>query len=79
MTNPTTVTIDVPALREWIQENAGCDWEDACDWVEQVQGITIPDHQWGTIEEIWDEESKNWEPTDDEMMSAFGTKWHDGL
>ena len=20
-----------------------------------------------------------WEPSDDEMMSAFGTKWHDGL
>ena len=61
MTNPTTVTIDVPALREFIQENPGCDWEDACDWVEQVQGITVPDHQWGTIEEVWDEESKNWE------------------
>ena len=20
-----------------------------------------------------------WEPSDDEMMSSFGTKWHDGL
>jgi hypothetical protein len=20
-----------------------------------------------------------WEPSDDEMMAAFGTKWHDGL
>ena len=20
-----------------------------------------------------------WEPSDDEMMSTFGTKWHDGL
>ena len=24
-------------------------------------------------------EMEEYEPTDDEMMSAFGTKWHDGL
>ena len=23
--------------------------------------------------------ASEWEPSDDEMMSAFGTKWHDGL
>ena len=25
------------------------------------------------------DESEDDEPSDDEMMSAFGTKWHDGL
>ena len=39
----------------------------------------IPEEQWGTIEEIWEEESQNWEPTDDEIMGAFGTPWHDGI
>ncbi len=40
------------------------------------------------IEEWWDQELCksgeltpyiNYEPSDDEMMSSFGTKWHDGL
>ena len=40
------------------------------------------------IEEWWEENSdmyedpspyEDYEPTDDEMMSSFGTKWHDGL
>ena len=26
-----------------------------------------------------DEEDEDYEPSDDDMMSAFGTKWHDGL
>ena len=26
-----------------------------------------------------EEEDEDYEPSDDEMMSAFGTKWHDGL
>ena len=26
-----------------------------------------------------DYEDLDYEPTDDQMMSAFGTKWHDGL
>ena len=26
-----------------------------------------------------DYEDLDYEPTDEEMMSAFGTKWHDGL
>ena len=28
--------LDLPALREYIQEHAGCSWEDACDWHEQI-------------------------------------------
>ena len=71
--------LDLPALREYIQEHAGCDWEDACDWHEQITGRSVPEEQWGTIEEVWQEESQNWEPTDDEMLGSFGTPWHDGL
>ena len=71
--------LDLPGLREYIQEHAGCSWEDACDWHEQITGRTVPEEQWGTIEEVWQEESQNWEPTDDEMMGAFGTPWHDGI
>jgi len=26
-----------------------------------------------------DDELDDYEPTDQEMMAAFGTKWHDGL
>ena len=26
-----------------------------------------------------EEEDEDYEPSDAEMMSAFGTKWHDGL
>ena len=65
--------LDLPALREYVQEHPGCDWEDACDWYEQITGRSVPEEQWGTIEEIWEEESQNWEPTDDEIMGAFGT------
>ena len=27
----------------------------------------------------WDDEAPSDEPSDQEMMAAFGTKWHDGL
>ena len=71
--------LDLPALREYIQEHAGCTWEDACDWHEQITGRIVPEEQYGEIEAVWEEESQNWEPTDDEMMGAFGTSWHDGI
>ena len=71
--------LDLPALREYVQEHPGCSWDDVCDWYEQITGRSVPEEQWGTIEEVWQEESQNWEPTDDEMMGAFGTPWHDGL
>jgi len=74
-----TITIDLPGIREFVQEHPGCDWEDVCDWVEQVSGQTVPEEQYGEIEAVWEEESQNWEPTDSEMMASFGTKWHDGL
>ena len=34
----------------------------------------IRDHEIGDFENVIDDE-----PTDGEMMSSFGTKWHDGL
>ena len=70
--------LDFPAIREFIQEHPGCDWEDALDWYEQVIGRSVPQEQWSTFEEVWDDESQNWEPTDDEMMSG-GIPWHDGV
>jgi hypothetical protein len=39
------------------------------DIIEQIEDIIIP-----ALEYI-----DGWEPSDDEMMSSFGTKWHDGL
>ena len=71
--------LDLPALREYVQEHAGCSWDDACDWYEQITGRSVPEEQYGEIEQVWEEESQNWEPTDDEMMGSFGTPWHDGL
>ena len=71
--------LDLPAIREYIQKNAGCSWDDALEWFEQVSGRPVAEDQWGAIEEVWEEEAADWEPTDDEIMSSFGTKWHDGL
>jgi hypothetical protein len=59
------------------------------DWAWQTLGT--PDDGWAldalldrfhegmTPEAAIDEIVEGWEPSDDEMMSAFGTKWHDGL
>tara|TARA_R100001460_G_scaffold92581_1_gene134471 strand:- start:192 stop:467 length:276 start_codon:yes stop_codon:yes gene_type:complete len=71
--------LDLPAIREYVQEHPGCCWEDALDWFEQVAGRPVSQDQWSSVEEVWEEESSNWEPTDDEMMASFGTPWHDGL
>ena len=71
--------LDLPGLREYVQEHPGCSWEDACDWHEQITGRTVPEEQYGEIEQVWQEESQEWEPTDDEMMGSFGTPWHDGI
>ena len=71
--------LDLPAIREYIQEHAGCSLDDAIDWYEQISGRSVPEEQWKQIEEVLDEESADWDPSDDDMLSAFGTKWHDGL
>ena len=49
--------LDLPALREYVQEHPGCSWEDACDWHEQITGRTVPEEQYGEIEAVWQEES----------------------
>ena len=36
-------------------------------------------HQGMTPEAAMVEFIEGWQPSDDQMMSAFGTKWHDGL
>ena len=71
--------LDLPAIREYIQEHAGCSVDDALEWFEQVSGRPVAEDQWSAIEEVWEEESADWDPSDDEMKSAFGTKWHDWL
>ena len=71
--------LDLPAIREYIQEHAGCDWDDACEWYEQITGRSVPEEQYGEIEAVWEEESQTWEPTDAEMLGSFGTPWHDGI
>tara|TARA_R100001163_G_scaffold9190_1_gene8841 strand:+ start:330 stop:551 length:222 start_codon:yes stop_codon:yes gene_type:complete len=41
----------------------------------------LPGSSLTDLEEVYDllEKILNYEPTDQEMMSSFGTKWHDGL
>ena len=41
----------------------------------------LPTRSLTDLEEVHDllEQIVNYEPTDQEMMSSFGTKWHDGL
>ena len=35
--------------------------------------------EYGDPLEITDPRHPDFEPSDDQMMAAFGTKWHDGL
>jgi len=55
-------------LDSFMEEKAIQDLEDA--------GI-FPDTD--EYEDEDEDESDDYEPTDEEMMSSFGTKWHDGL
>ena len=57
------------------------------DHSEDEYARSFPDDK-DLIDEWWDEMEDNYdeyndpydiEPTDDQMMSMFGTKWHDGL
>ena len=42
----------------------------------ELSGSSLTD-----LEKVYEllEQIVNYEPTDQEMMSSFGTKWHDGL
>ena len=47
-----------------------------------INDKSLIDDWWIENEDNYDDYSspyKDYEPTDDEMMSSFGTKWHDGL
>ena len=51
--------------------------------IEQLEEFNEDSLKWDSIP---DDDKKEWEdafysiePTDQEMMSSFGTKWHDGL
>ena len=56
------------SLQQWKKINAN-DILLPADIIEQIEDVIIP-----ALEYI-----DGWEPSDDEMMSSFGTKWHDGL
>jgi hypothetical protein len=55
----------------------GGDFTDNNEWAAEmaVQGIL----EGKTPKEIATSIANEWEPSDAEMMSAFGTKWHDWL
>ena len=46
-----------------------------------INDKSLIDDWWEENEHLYDDYSSPYEiePTDDEMMSSFGTKWHDGL
>lgn len=56
------------------------------DLIEEEEGTWYPDRKLSSnhltdLEEVRDLLGSiiHYEPTDQEMMSSFGTKWHDGL
>lgn len=55
----------------------GGDFTDDNEWAAEmaVQGIL----EGKTPDQIATSIADEWEPSDAEMMGAFGTKWHDGL
>ena len=54
---------------------------DSDDGYSLVNDKSLIDEWWEENEHLYDDYSSPYdvEPTDDEMMSSFGTKWHDGL
>ena len=46
-----------------------------------INDKSLIDDWWKENSDMYENPSpyKDYEPTDDEMMSSFGTKWHDGL
>ncbi len=55
----------------------GGDFTDHNEWAAELAIAGILEGK--TPEEIATSIADEWEPSDDEMMAAFGTKWHDGL
>jgi len=46
-----------------------------------VNDKSLIEEWWDLNKDVYEDPSpyEDYEPTDDEMMSSFGTKWHDGL
>jgi hypothetical protein len=89
--NTTALTaetcFDCPAFCAWwdaAHQYQLQDWDSYCL-------VGTPDEGWAldalldryqegmTPQAAIDEIVDGWEPSDDQMLSAFGTKWHDGL
>ena len=54
---------------------------DSDDGYSLVNDKSLIDEWWEENSDMYENPSpyEDYEPTDDEMMSSFGTKWHDGL
>ena len=54
---------------------------DSDDGYSLVNDKSLIDNWWDDNKDLYEDPSpyEDYEPTDDEMMSSFGTKWHDGL
>ena len=71
-----TLTCTPKQLIEWLDEHLDdcpADWKK--DDFDGRDGTVIVFN----TEDDDDEEPEDDEPSDQEMMAAFGTKWHDGL
>ena len=46
-----------------------------------INDKSLIEEWWEANKDVYEDPSpyEDYEPTDDEMMSSFGTKWHDGL
>jgi heat shock protein HspQ len=51
--------------------------------IEQIEEFNEDSLKWDSIpdddKKEWEDAFYHYEPTDDEVKSSFGTKWHDGL
>ena len=61
------------ALDSFMEDKAIQDLEDAGIYPDSKNYPNVFEHS------ILIEDDEDYEPTDEEMMSSFGTKWHDGL
>ena len=53
-------------------------------YLTRQEKLDYPDQEYTNFNELYDaldiiDSIVNYEPTDNEMMSAYGTKWHDHL
>jgi len=76
-----TLTCTPKQLIEWLNkhlDDCPADWE-TDDFSGRDGTVIVFNTEEEESEEDDDEEYEDDEPSDQEMMAAFGTKWHDGL